>query len=305
MMITIQVKNMAGDLMSMDISPQESRATFHKRLASMVCPSQPYRLVLLRRVRAPPVPAEMTEEEQSRLLDEIYAMAQEEEEEEEEEEGWKGDWQEGDRVDYMINDSLCVRLSEDFSPYYVIEDERERDPFYLVTIMVEYEGTPYKPIYEYDFLFRLRGGTFHPPRSWEVFDDDSNTYVRFLSFISYTSIQEMLLAEQEKEEEHEVIPPLYLERMCRSITRKWIHFLQHMRQFRFAERRIAERLHNRSRLQTILQEKQLWKKHYLKEKGKILMASAIHKSARTALCPSDPLTASSLRSSDDDLKEAS
>lgn len=274
---------MAGALLSMEIPSHESYESFRLRLAERVCPDDPSRVILLERTRRPPnVPSEgFTDDAFSDLLEELHAMAEEkqeaEEEEEaeaeEEEEGKEGsewdewdEWQDGDTVEYLVQESepLSIRLYEGTVPFFTLEDEQECNPFYLIAIHVEREGAGLQdaPLYVYRFLFHLRNGTYHPSCAWKIEEEDGYPYLIFHTHIKYTTLQEMLVGEGK---EQESVPSRYLERMRRAIDRKWIRLLRRMGQFRIKERQLQV-LHPS---EIIPKEKELWKEHYWVAKGKI------------------------------------
>lgn len=264
--ITVHAKNMSGELLTMEVSPDESTESFRVRLAEQVCPEDSSRLVLLDRIRCAPLLEEaLTEEALSNLMEELHVMAEEKQEEEEKEKGvddW-GEWKEGDMVEYLVRDPdpLCIHLSKGMGAVY--DAYVGKDPFYPIYIQVKEEGDdPVDiPLYEYGFLFDLRKGIFYPSSAWKIETDDMDTYVDFNTRTSYTSIQEMLVEEAKAQES---IPARYVERMCRAVNRKWIRILRSMMKFSTKWQRRARR----SRKSSAAEETALWKKHYWAAKEK-------------------------------------
>lgn len=251
----IYAKNIAGDLLTLNVSSEVTHEELRRRLAEEVCPEDPSRLIILSRTpREQKAVKEMSDEALTDLLDEICEMIEDSslsEPDDEEPEDQEPDWQDGDLLEYIVRDAepLSVHLLEQ-EPLYTMEDLSQSTPYFWIRLEVRRQAVT---IHEYGFLFRLHDGVFFSKYDWKFDYDDREVYVEILGHQGYGSLWEMLDAEAEAEEKEP-----YLACLRRAVGRKWIRLLRRRGQFRLAERRLMA-LHPS---ECIPGEKRLWREHY-------------------------------------------
>jgi len=270
----IYAKNLAGDLLVLDVPSENTYTAIRCQLAAETCSDEPSRLVILSRTRNTEK-KEMTEEALTELLDEICLESkewkdqeqeqeeeqeeeeeqeheQEEEQEQEQEQDLETDWQDGDLLEYMIQDSepLSIHLFEQ-EPLYTMDDRSQNTPYFWMRLEVRRQA---ETIHEYAFLFRLQDGIFFSKYAWKFEMDDREVYVEIRhGHKGYRTIWEMLDAEEQVEDREP-----YLTCIRRAVRRKWIRLLRRRGQIGLAERRL--RVVHPS--ECIPGEKQMWRDHY-------------------------------------------
>jgi hypothetical protein len=255
----IYAKNLAGDLLVLDLPSDTTHVALHRRLAEKVCPEDPSRLVILSRTPKMSDGA-LSDEALTDLLDEICEMTkgisfeQEQEQEKEDqplpEEDLVPDWEDGDLLEYIVRDAepFTVHLFEQ-EPLYTMDDLSQTTPYFWMRLEVRRQA---KTVHEYGFLFRLQDGIFFSKNTWKFEMDDREVYVDLLGHKGYGSLWEMLDAEEAEEQDKP-----YLAHIRRAVGRKWIRLLRRRGQICLAERRL--RVVHPS--ECIPGEKQMWREH--------------------------------------------
>lgn len=237
-MLTIYAKNLAGDILSLSFPSSPSLCPLREEdICRAISPDDPSSVRLVSRRH----PNEEEQEEQEGMnedalqdfMEELHAMASEEiveeEEDEESEEAWF--WQNGDTVEYLMEEhELTVHLTPPMGgPYYAVSDPEDRWPLYPFTVWVEREedtgrGKEKRVIHSWSFLFSLRNGLYRGPSDYamEVEGGGGDVYLALRAAGTWhNSIFDAIRADRD-------IPARYKERMLRAVYRKWVRILRQM-----------------------------------------------------------------------------
>lgn len=282
-MLTIYAKNLAGDILHLSF-PSSLCPLRDEEVCQAISPDDPSSVRLVSRRH--PVEQEQEQGQEGQegqeekmgmdddalqdMMEELHAMASEEEEgeEEEEEEGKEDEeseeawfWENGDTVEYLMEEQeLTVHLTPPMGgPYYAVSDPEDRWPLYPFTVWVEREeetglGKEKRVIHSWSFLFSLRNGLYRGPSDYamEVEGGGGDVYLALRTDGTWhTSVFNAIRAD-------EGVPTRYKERMLRAVYRKWVRILRQM-----ARRTPEERdVHAMYPTEWVQGEKTLFQTHY-------------------------------------------
>ena len=267
-MLTIYAKNLAGDILPLSFPScplRPLRPLREEDVCRAISPDDPSSVRLVsRRHRAEYTDEEkvgMDEDALQDFMEELHAMASEEEEEEEEESEEDWFWENGDTVEYLMEEQeLTVHLTPPMGgPYYAVSDPEDRWPLYPFTVWVEREeetglGKEKRVVHSWSFLFSLRNGLYRGPSDYamEVEGGGGDVYLALRTDGTWhTSMFDAIRAD-------EGIPTRYKERMLRAVYRKWVRILRQM-----ARRTPEERdVHAMYPTEWVQGEKTLFQTHY-------------------------------------------
>jgi hypothetical protein len=208
--ITLYAKSLSGDVIPVSVPTLQTWHEIHPRLAAVVCPDDPSRLVLL------PLPNNESESES-----ESGTESDDEKETIYPTWGLFREWKEGDSLLYMIKDLEPFQISYTKCICKIEEDDRTKAPYYVIDVYIEplncnrSFGWPASCHYRYQFLYSLQNNHFIHRSNYTLDEDEQWIYLTIRDNATYwTSPYEMIQSD-------ESIPSRFHYALYRSIYRKW------------------------------------------------------------------------------------
>jgi hypothetical protein len=204
--ITLYAKSLSGDVISLSVPTLQTWHEIHPRLAAMVCPDDPSRLVLL------PTPREVSESgsdsESDDEKDVIYPTW-----------GLFREWKDGDSLLYMIKDLEPFQISYTKCMCKIEEYDPTKTPYYIIDIYIEplncNRSIRLSCLYRYQFLYSIVENHFIHQSNYTLDEDKPWTFLTLHANVIYwTSLYEMIQSD-------ESIPSRFHYALYRSIYRKW------------------------------------------------------------------------------------
>jgi hypothetical protein len=193
-MLTIYAKSLSGEITPLSVPADNTWHSLHALLASIVCPDDPMRLVLL-----------PDSEEKKDEWDESK------------------EWKDGDSLIYLVNDPPVYQITYLEYPPRMFDYMDSKTPYYLNEIYIYSPSNSYH-IMSYSFLFSYKDNTFISQSDFRECEDDENTYLCIKrGAVRWTSLYEMIQSDQ-------TLPSCYRHSVYRSAHRKWSQVLRRLSQ---------------------------------------------------------------------------
>jgi hypothetical protein len=226
-MLTIYAKSLSGEITPLSVPADNTWLNLHALLASIVCPDDPTRLVLL----------PDTEEKTDELGSDHPQWGQLQE------------WKDGDSLVYFVNDPPVYQITYSEYPPRMFDYLDSKTPYYLIGIYIYSPSDSYH-IMSYSFLFSYKDNTFISQSDFSECEDDEDTYLSIKrGAVRWTSLYEMIHSDQ-------TLHSCYRRSVYRSAHRKWSRMLRRLSQpvFVHLRRRLTSKEIERNKERYVIRE---------------------------------------------------